>query len=48
MLTTWKLFRAMARIELGRSCRRCAEPILGDDPFGQSESVCHPCRSAAA
>ena len=46
--TLWKLFRALAGVEAGRSCRRCGEAILARDPFGTSEGVCRPCRSANA
>jgi hypothetical protein len=45
-VTVWKLFRALAGAEAGRSCRRCGEAILTDDPHGLSEGVCRPCRSA--
>ena len=45
--TVWKLFRALAGAEAGRSCRCCGESILRDDPFGFSEGVCRPCRQAA-
>jgi hypothetical protein len=43
--TVFKLFRALAGMEDGRCCRSCGEPILRDDPFGQSEGVCRPCRA---
>ena len=42
--TTWRLFRALAGSEAGRSCRCCGESILRADPFGFSEGVCRPCR----
>lgn len=41
---TWRLFRALAGAEAGRSCRCCGESILPADPFGFSEGVCRPCR----
>jgi hypothetical protein len=42
---TWRLFRALAGREAGRSCRSCGEAILpGGDRFGYSEGVCRPCR----
>jgi hypothetical protein len=44
----WKLFRALAGVEAGCSCRRCTESIRRSDPFGMSEGVCAPCRRAAA
>jgi hypothetical protein len=44
---TYRLFRALFGLEAGRSCRRCNEAILGDDPFGASEGVCRACRAAA-
>ena len=43
-VTTFKVLRALAGLEAGRSCRSCGEPILGADPFGRSEGVCRPCR----
>jgi len=45
--TTWRLFRALAGVEAGRSCRCCGEAILGSDPYGRSEGVCRPCRLEA-
>lgn len=42
--TAWKLIRALAGTEAGRSCRRCNESIPAQDAFGMSEGVCHPCR----
>ena len=42
----YSLFRAIAGLEAGRSCRRCADPIHPKDDFGMSESVCGPCRRA--
>jgi hypothetical protein len=42
--TTWRVFRALAGAESGRSCRCCGESILRVDPFGFSEGVCRPCR----
>jgi hypothetical protein len=42
--TTWRLFRALAGTESGRSCRCCGESILRVDQFGLSEGVCRPCR----
>jgi hypothetical protein len=41
---TWRLFRALAGREAGRSCRSCGEAILPRDRFGYSEGVCRPCR----
>ena len=41
---TWRLFRALAGNESGRSCRCCGESILRADAFGLSEGVCRPCR----
>ena len=43
-ITVWKLVRALSGLENGRDCRRCGQSILKTDPFGLSESVCHPCR----
>ena len=42
--TTWRLFRALAGSEAGRSCRCCGESITPADRFGFSEGVCRPCR----
>jgi hypothetical protein len=42
MLT--KLFRAMAMLDSGLSCRSCGQGIKRDDEFGLSEGVCEPCR----
>ncbi len=43
-VTTFKLLRALAGLEAGRSCRCCGESILAADPFGRSEGVCRSCR----
>lgn len=40
----YKLIRVLAAGDSGRDCRRCAQPIVADDPFGASEGVCRPCR----
>lgn len=40
----YDLFRALVRIETGRSCRRCTESIPPRDQFGLSEAVCAACR----
>jgi hypothetical protein len=45
-VTIWKLFRALAGVEAGRSCRDCGESILTADPFGLSEGICRPCRAS--
>jgi len=42
--TIYRLIRAMAGEETGRTCRRCAESIRTSDPFGMSEGVCRACR----
>ena len=47
-MSVWRFFRSMAGIESGRWCRSCTEPIARRDQVGQSEGVCHACRSAAA
>jgi hypothetical protein len=47
MTYTYRLVRALFGLETGRSCRRCAEAIRADDPFGSSEGVCRACRAAA-
>jgi hypothetical protein len=44
--TIYKLVRALAGEETGRTCRRCAESIRNADHFGMSEGVCRPCRVA--
>ncbi len=44
----WSLFRALVGMEGGRTCRSCSESIVQDDPFGMSEGVCRPCRTASA
>jgi hypothetical protein len=44
---TWRVFRALAGRESGRSCRCCDEAILSGDPFGRSEGVCRPCRGVS-
>ena len=44
---TWRVFRALAGRESGRSCRCCGEAILSGDPFGRSEGVCRPCRGVS-
>jgi hypothetical protein len=45
--SVYKLFRSLVGLEAGRSCRRCDEAILRNDPFGLSEGVCRPCRATA-
>ncbi|MGH3118897.1 MAG: hypothetical protein ACRDQ2_17640 [Gaiellales bacterium] len=40
----YNLFRALTKIETGRSCRRCSQPIAVRDHFGMSEAVCPSCR----
>jgi hypothetical protein len=45
--TTWRLVRALAGVEAGRSCRCCGESITRGDRFGFSEGVCRPCRLEA-
>jgi len=40
----YNLFRALTKIETGRSCRRCSQPIAVGDEFGMSEAVCPACR----
>lgn len=45
-MTLWQFFRGLADREAGRWCRTCGEAIRRDDPFGASEGVCRPCRSA--
>lgn len=47
-MTIYRVIRGMFGLETGRSCRRCAEIIDADDAFGQSESVCGPCRHEPA
>ena len=47
-MTVWNVLRALAGLETGRSCRRCADAIPRGDAFGRSEGVCHPCRTVAA
>ncbi|MFL6042935.1 MAG: hypothetical protein ACJ740_16225 [Gaiellales bacterium] len=44
--TVWNLVRAATGLENGRECRSCNESIRREDPFGMSEGVCRPCRSA--
>ena len=44
-LSAWRVFRALAGAESGRSCRCCGESIARNDEFGFSEGVCGPCRS---
>jgi formylmethanofuran dehydrogenase subunit E len=39
-----RLFKAMAMIQEGISCRRCGEGISRHDHFGLSESTCRSCR----
>ena len=41
----YKLVRALVRLESGRDCRSCTEPIARSDAFGLSEEVCGPCRT---
>jgi hypothetical protein len=43
----WRFFRGWSGLD-GRWCRRCQEAIRSNDPFGRSEGVCAPCRTAAA
>jgi len=43
--TVYKVLRALAGLETGRSCRSCSEVIGAADPFGLSEGVCGPCRA---
>jgi hypothetical protein len=45
MKTMWRAIQRAAAPATGVACRRCAEPIRGDDPFGVSEHVCAPCRT---
>jgi hypothetical protein len=40
----YNVFRALVKLESGRSCRRCAQPIAVGDQFGMSEAVCPACR----
>jgi hypothetical protein len=40
----YNLLRALTKIETGRSCRRCSQPIGIRDHFGMSEAVCPACR----
>jgi hypothetical protein len=40
----YNLLRALVKIETGRSCRRCSQPIGARDEFGMSEAVCPACR----
>jgi len=44
--TFWKVLRALAGEESGRSCRVCGEPIPSSQRFELSEGVCRPCRLA--
>jgi hypothetical protein len=44
-LTVYRVLRAMAGLETGHWCRRCAEVIPAADAFGRSEGVCGPCRT---
>jgi hypothetical protein len=46
MTVTYRVLKALAGLEQGRSCRCCGESILNGDPFGKSEGVCRPCRNA--
>jgi hypothetical protein len=45
--TVWNVLWALAGFETGRSCRSCSDSIPAADPFGTSEGVCYPCRTAA-
>jgi formylmethanofuran dehydrogenase subunit E len=40
----YKLFRALAGLEAGRTCRSCGEAILAQDAHGLGEGVCKSCR----
>jgi len=46
MTVTYRVLKALAGLEQGRSCRCCGESILNGDPFGKSEGVGRPCRNA--
>jgi len=46
-MTFFTFFRPSGRVDAGRWCRRCLEPIRRKDLFGRSEGVCAACRAAA-
>jgi hypothetical protein len=43
-MAIYRLIRALTRMEAGRWCRSCGQPVAPKDPFGMSEGVCAPCR----